>query len=461
MLYGIVVLFFGANFSVPKRLISSMDLTSDDDVQSAVLRSLKVISGEGINLSDVNLAGSDLRGSDLTGANLMGANLIRADLSMVKLISVRFYNKPSNLLLFPEKKLLSVIKHVIELLFVQEEARSVQMSGWKAELKRFVMVVSVRDLAYMYLSRDDMPDFDELMECLQSGNPYRGTKGYKLLFKGVVVQLYLLFFLLCSWLYVYIVNNILSRRGGRENFNGVDLSGCVVDKNTISVNKITGCVVGVNGIYNSYTDSSALMRHKPSGDSMLGSSVDAIVESLKHARKLYNTALSMAGIVFLITFFKVKGISLPFLSEIQSDPIHLAIISIMLSFGALSMTESFMRSALDGTMYIYDQESAMRVGHFPWILSKYDKSLWGRTLSLVLRGVILAHPFSYLYMYYYFYSKSEIYLWFPDIDRYWMSIVLGIVIITYFLNLLLSMKIFILSSRFQKPILFDPRQGDI
>ena len=71
--------------------------------------------------------------------------------------------------------------------------------------------------------------------------------------------------------------------------NKVKLSGCILNEKTLTqTNNVDGVEVGVNGIYCSATDSAALVQMTPPGNSMQGSNADAIVESLKHARKLHN-----------------------------------------------------------------------------------------------------------------------------------------------------------------------------
>jgi hypothetical protein len=156
--------------------------------------------------------------------------------------------------------------------------------------------------------------------------------------------------------------------------NKVKLSGCVLNEKTLTqTNKVDGVEVGVNGIYCSATDSAALMQMTPPGNSMQGSNADAIVESLQHARKLHNILLSFAGVALLIAVLKPESINIPFFPDFSSEPTHYAVLAIFCSIGILTLTDSFIRAALEGARYINDRDSAMKVGHFPWTISKYDK----------------------------------------------------------------------------------------
>ncbi len=189
------------------------------------------------------------------------------------------------------------------------------------------------------------------------------------------------------------------------NFILAELSQCVVNAVTIkSAVNIKGIDIGVNGLYCRSSDSAALMSMTPPGNSMQGSNADAIVESLRHARKLHNISLSFAGIALLIAVLNPKIIKLPFFPDFQTEPINYAVLAILCSIGILSLNESFMRAALEGTQYINDRESAMKVGHFPWIMSKYDKGKWGKWQSLIMRLILCFHPLSYLFLYLYGFS---------------------------------------------------------
>lgn len=257
----------------------------------------------------------------------------------------------------------------------------------------------------------------------------------------------------------------------RAYFSYTLLSGSRLDKITFSLfRNIKGAEIGVNGIYCRDLDSAALMQITPPGNSMQGSNTDAIIESLKHARKLHNASLSFAGIALLIAILKPKTIKLPLFPDFSSEPSHYAVLAILCSIGILMLTESFMRSALDGAQYINDRDSAMKVGHFPWTMSRYDKGKWGKWQSLIMRIFNCLHPLAYPVLYFTILPDKytiilpnikilpDIFiLLFPPHETwffYFGNILVGI---AYLSLLFLCGKIFWLSQQFQKPILFDPK----
>lgn len=276
-------------------------------------------------------------------------------------------------------------------------------------------------------------------------------------------------------------------------FENVELSGCVLNQETLSFKKIIGCKKGINGIFCSKTNSSALIELNPPGDSMQGSNPDAIVEGLKQARKLHTISLTFACIAILIAVLKPKEIKLPMFTDFQTDPNNFAVFAIILSIGSLCLAESFMRSTLQGVHYITDRDLAMKVAHFPWILTKYENTIWGKLQSIIIRSLLSFHPIVYPLMYLLLIRNSEPYAahGFYSLDNpynilypiecielhiipilnndHYMNIISYnslqrlislpyYVIIVYFLLLILSVRIFWLSQKFQKPILFDPKK---
>jgi hypothetical protein len=240
-------------------------------------------------------------------------------------------------------------------------------------------------------------------------------------------------------------------------FYGASLSGAIMDLRCISVSKhLLEIEIGVNGIYSAITDSAALMQLSPPGNSMQGSNAEAIVESLKHARKLHNISLGFAAVALLIPILRPKEIKLPFFSDFSADSTHFAVLAILVSIGILSLTESFIRSALDGAKYIRDRDSAMKVGHFPWTISKFDKGRWGKSQSLIMRFILCFHPLLYLVLYS-MELPDSLSAFFPARGDWLFYLGNGFMILVYFALLALCGRIFWLSQQFQRPILFDPQ----
>lgn len=242
------------------------------------------------------------------------------------------------------------------------------------------------------------------------------------------------------------------------NLSRDDLSGCKIDKHT-KLSNIKGCQVGVNGFYSPSTDSAALMQMIPKGNSMQGSNPDTVVDNLKHAKKLHLASLSLVGISLLLLVLHIPTLNLPFgLTETEIDTINYAALSVIISFGFCSLAAFFFSSALDGAKYIIDRESAMKVGHFPWILSKYEHTKWRRRLSITARVILCFHPVVYLP---FFFNLQSLF------SGQWLNIVndtgslpIALLYLLPLFGLLLfaaCVWIFKTSLGFLKPILFDPQ----
>lgn len=246
------------------------------------------------------------------------------------------------------------------------------------------------------------------------------------------------------------------------DLSDADLSGARLSKSTIDINTrydaIQGCDIGVNGFYSAATDSAALMRLDPPGNSMQGSNAEAVIESLRQARKLHTFSLLLAGIGLLFIVIKPKSITLPYLAgSFKFDDLSYAFLAALLSTGLLSLVSTFIDSALQGARYLNDRRSAMTVGHFPWVLSKYEQDPAVRRESKILRFFLSFHPMVYLY----FFVKWDSLFpgdWAGVISHYRMlPVFLGEWLLPVFFVMLLRLclKIFRLSEGFQKPILFD------
>jgi hypothetical protein len=219
-----------------------------------------------------------------------------------------------------------------------------------------------------------------------------------------------------------------------------------------------GCDIGVNGFYSPSTDSAALMRIDPPGNSMQGSSAEAVLESLRHARKLHTFSVMLGGIALLFIVIKPKTISLPYLAgSFKFDDISYAFLATILSTALLSQVASFIDSAIQGAHFLNDRRSAMLVGHFPWVLSKFESESANRRRSKIMRMFLVFHPAVYLY----FFVKWDSLLigdWEGMVLHYQaLPVVLGeyLLPVIYVVLMMLCRHIFMQAERFQKPILFD------
>lgn len=187
----------------------------------------------------------------------------------------------------------------------------------------------------------------------------------------------------------------------RANLNGVDfsytiLSGATIDSKTTFTNA-KGITRGVNGIYSQGTKTAALMNMTPEGDSMQGSSVEAVLDNLKHARRLHSISLLFAGVTLLSFVLHQEKITVPF--NIIKDPIDavtFAGLSVIISATLMLFVTIFFGAALYGTKYLTSRDSAMKVGQFPWVLSKYEKRIAPKIISIILRIILSFHPFIFL-----------------------------------------------------------------
>ncbi|MEI8185958.1 MAG: pentapeptide repeat-containing protein [Chlorobiaceae bacterium] len=254
----------------------------------------------------------------------------------------------------------------------------------------------------------------------------------------------------------------------RSNLSGVNFSKSTIDIFT-TYRDVQGCDIGVNGLYSPLTDSAALLRIDPPGNSMQGANVDAVIESLRHARKLHTFSLLLAGIAMLIIVIKPKTISLPYLAgSFKFDDISYSFLAAVLSTMLLSQVSSFIDSALQGAHYLNDRRSAMLVGHFPWLLSKYESEPATRRQSKIMRFLLVFHPVVYIY----FFVKWSVLLsgeWQDFVQHSQeMPVIFGeyLLPVLFVILIRLCIHIFKLSEGFQKPILFDTetergRQSDM
>jgi hypothetical protein len=220
------------------------------------------------------------------------------------------------------------------------------------------------------------------------------------------------------------------------------LSGATVNESTLSKTRnVKSGQIGVNGIWAEYSDTAALMNVTPPGNSMQGPNPDAVIESLKRARRLHGYSLVLVGIVILIAILNLPEIKFPWAENVKVTPAQFGLLGMPMSIGILSIVISFMSDALKGARYLQDRESAMSVGNFPWSLSKYaGEDKIAQFLSFITRMVMSLHPIIYIYI--------------LGIWQVFNTIVFTILSI---ITLILCGWVFFLSEQFQKPILFDRR----
>ncbi len=243
----------------------------------------------------------------------------------------------------------------------------------------------------------------------------------------------------------------------RAILDGVDFSRSTIDSNT-RYDGVQGCDIGVNGLYSASTDSAALMRIDPPGNSMQGANAEAVIESLKQARKLHTFSLLLAGIALLFIVIKPKTVTLPYLAgSFKFDEFTYTFLATILSTLLLTQVSSFLDSALRGAHCLNDRRAAMLVGHFPWLLSKYERKPASRRHSKIQRFFLVFHPLVYIY----FFVKWDALMagdWQTVLDHYHeMPVLLGeyILPVLYVILFLLCLHIFRISEGFQRPILFD------
>ena len=160
----------------------------------------------------------------------------------------------------------------------------------------------------------------------------------------------------------------------------------------------------------------------------------------------------------LFIVIKPKTITLPYLSgSFKFDDLSYSFLATILSTVLLSQVSSFIDSGLQGAHYLNDRRAAMLVGHFPWLLSKYESEPANRRQSKVMRFFLVFHPVIYIY----FFLKWDVLFsgdWQGVMQHYQeMPVIFGEYLLPVFYVILIKLciHIFKLSEGFQKPILFD------
>jgi hypothetical protein len=232
-----------------------------------------------------------------------------------------------------------------------------------------------------------------------------------------------------------IGSNLRSANLTDANLSEVDLSGAIIDETT-RLRGAQDVLAGINGIYSFSTDSAALMSSTPRGDSMLGPHPEAVLQSLTRARRYHGFSMGLAFLSLILLVTNPPELSIYTFGNIRTPIERYTFFALLFTAGMLLYAKAFLEDALEGTRYLRDRESAVQVGRFPWTLSRFAGQRWDRrATSLFARAVMAFHP--------------VVYLFFPRVTVAWYEWILGAVIVAF------CGWMFVLSQRFQKPILFD------
>lgn len=227
----------------------------------------------------------------------------------------------------------------------------------------------------------------------------------------------------------------------KADLKGVSLSGCIINEETV-FKGTDGIEFGINGVYSPYTDSAALFSSSPPGNSMKGPNVSAVTESLKRARKFFGFSFLLSLTALLIYYLDQDSTKLPFFTDFEINNQQYLNIAMIFSVGLLILSKSFIDDAFEGMKYLEDRSSAMTVGSFPWVMTKYAGNKLDQVfISRLSRFVLCVHPLFYLILH----DWSNVNMFF---------IVLLLLLIT------ISGWILIFSKKFQLPILFDTKQEE-
>lgn len=221
-----------------------------------------------------------------------------------------------------------------------------------------------------------------------------------------------------------------------SDLRGSNLSGLILNPET-NFKKAKGVEKGINGYWNSETNSAALFSNSPQGNSMKGPNIEAVLESLKRARKFFGFSFILSLGAVLIWYLNQDETTIPFLRDFVLTKNQYLSISLIFSLGLLVLSKSFLDDAFIGMKYLEDRKSAMAVGSFPWALTKFaGKKCDQRFISFISRIVLSFHPILYWLL---LDSWKE---------NFFQSSI-------FVITTLICIWIFIFSFNFQKPILFD------
>jgi len=235
--------------------------------------------------------------------------------------------------------------------------------------------------------------------------------------------------------------------------SNINLKNSIVDMTSDSRLKIhrEGIVIGINGLLNSKNKTVCLTDQILTGDSMEGNDPDTIINSLKRARYFINFSIGIVGFLGLIyssvLFAPVEGSEVIKFYGVAISLKGLNLISTFLIIGAMTLCISFTSDALMGVRYVTSHADAMRIGKFPWIVSRYTNE-YVKT-NFVIRLLVIFHPCAMFLITLIYYLKISI-------DDLRFSLVYFVVfLVLTAMSVLLSARLFVVSRKFQKPILFD------
>ena len=287
------------------------------------------------------------------------------------------------------------------------------------------------------------------------------------------------------------------------NFTKTRLTGAIIDLKT-RWSGAKGVTIGINGFYCRETKTAAVTRPLPDGDSMIGSSPSVIIDSLKQARRYHSISVTttltlMANQLFKLTSSdndKVKGLTFPVIGTVELK--YVVTIGMIISVVVLIMCLSALYDALKATRYLQSRNDAMQVGHFPWPLTTFSGDNWQKVLgslriipsliqsqitdlfsgrllkgsslnlSLIRQSVVevtepvirklLSLSLRIILSFHcglYFFTKD---LWSLPDNRFLSA---GKMLnLTLIVLVLLSLYTYFLSSRFQRPIVFDTEKEE-
>ena len=364
----------------------------DIDLSGADLSGLVLV---GVNLIDANLEKANLSGADLNAANLKRTNLKGANLSGAALIEADLSN--ANL-------------------------SNTNLSG--AYLIQANL--SGADLEHANLSSADLEHANLSGADLFEANLSEANLNYANLAKA----------------------DLLS-----ANLNGVELfeaklsQAILYEPDLNQKYKLRHGVWGVNGICNDR--SAAIVSLLPRPADMLDSDPDAIISSLTRARKYFGYSFAFALLTLAIILLGLEEVEIPYFAEVEAKVEDFSLFALLFSAGSLFMTRMFMKDALAAARYINTKSGAMKVGRFPWALSRFTgevlygeesnrkvaKAYLERVISFITRLGIIIHPL--------------IYLWIIPPPGRWYEWGIGVLLMA------LCVLVFLLSQQFQRPILYD------
>ncbi len=248
----------------------------------------------------------------------------------------------------------------------------------------------------------------------------------------------------------------------KSSLRGANLNGVLIDQYTIrSAYKfgslfpsVSGGQVGVNGVWAEESDTAALVRIDPPGNSMLGEDPGAILESLRRARRLHGASLSLAVLGMCVEIYGTGSVNtdqiveLKMLDGIKFEVGDFFFLASVISMSLLSLVKSFLSDALEGARFLNVRNDAMKIARFPWAMSRYTGlSIHKKALSVFTRAILAFHPLGYLV----FWEWDHF-----GLHEYWYHIAPLHEWLLMILLMSFSAWIFIISQQFQRPILFDP-----